>query len=266
MRSPHRRVVIVLLTAASVTPLYAQWPGVPPPGLPRTTDGRINLAAPPPRGADGKPELSGVWEPQPDPQGRAGGVEGIVAPRYMVDVTADLDPDRVPFLPSAAALYKERNDRGLLDNPHIRCLPTGVPRLVAYRLPYKIVQTPGLIVILYESGTMFRQIFVDGRTYAQDPQPTWMGYSVGRWEGDELVVETRGFNDQSWLDGAGHPHSAQMRVVERYSRRTVGEMDIAVTIDDPGAYARPLAYTQRVMFRPDTELIEFVCENAKKIG
>ena len=141
-----------------------------------------------------------------------------------------------------------------------------VPRLVAYLRPYKIVQTPGLIVVLYESGTMFRQIFMDGRMHPADPQPTWMGYSVGRWEGDDLVVDTRGFNDQSWLDGAGHPHSAQMRVIERFSRRTVGHMDITVVIEDPGAYTRPLTYTQRVAFRPDLELIEFVCENAKEIG
>lgn len=244
----------------------AQWPGVPPPGVPRTPDGRVDGAAAPPRTADGKPDLSGVWEPEPDPNGPRGGVENIVAPRYMVDITADLDPASVPFTPWAASLYKQRNDRARVDNPHIRCLPTGVPRLVAYRLPYKIVQTPGLIVVLYESGTMFRQIFMDGRQHPKDPQPTWMGYSVGTWQGDDLVVDTRGFNDQSWLDGAGHPHSDQMRVIERFSRRSVGTMDISVTIDDPRAYTRPLTYVQRQRLQPETELIEYVCENAKSIS
>jgi hypothetical protein len=257
-------VLVALLSMAAT--LGAQWPGVPPAGLPRTADGRINLSAPPPRAADGKPDLSGVWEPERDPKGRAGGVEGVVAPRYMIDITIDLEPGKVPFQPWAAALYKERNDRARVDNPNIRCLPAGVPRLVAYQWPYKILQTPGLIVVLYESGTMFRQIFTDGRMHPKDPEPTWMGYSVGRWEGDDLVVDTRGFNDKSWLDGAGHPHSAQMRVTERFSRRSVGEMDIAVTIDDPVAYTRSLTYIQRQRLQPDTELIEYVCENAKEIG
>lgn len=256
--------VVLILTSAGLS--HAQWPGVPPRGLQRTSDGRIDVGAPPPRTADGRPDLSGVWEPEPDPAGRAGGVEGIVAPRYMVDITIDQKPDEVPFQPWAAALYKERNDRARIDNPHIRCLPTGVPRLAAYVLPYKIVQTPDLIVILYESWTTFRQIFMDGRTHPVDPQPTWMGYSVGRWEGNDLVVDTRGFNDQSWLDGAGHPHSTEMRVIERFTRRTVGHMDVSVVIDDPGAYTRPITYTQRVRLRPDTELIEHVCENAKPIG
>jgi hypothetical protein len=256
--------VVAVTVAAGVS--HAQWPGAPPDGLPRLADGRIDLAAPPPRTADGRPDLAGVWEAEPDPRGRAGGIENVVAPRYMIDVTVDLAPDSVPFQPWAAALYKERNDRARIDNPQIRCLPTGVPRLVAYSMPYKVVQTPKLIVLLYESGTMFRQIFVDGRAHPADPQPTWMGYSVGRWEGDDLVIETRGFNDQSWLDGAGHPHSAQMRVTERLRRRTVGQMDVSVVIDDPGAYTRPLTYTSRHRLRPDTELIEYVCENAKEIG
>lgn len=266
---PHQlvRVLATVLAVVSLaSALNAQWPGVPPPGISRTADGRIDLAAPPPRTIDGKPDLSGVWEAEPDPNGRAGGVEGIVAPRYMVDITVDLAPNAVPFQPWAASLYKQRNDRARIDNPHIRCLPTGVPRLVAYVLPYKIVQTPSLIVVLYESGTMFRQIFMDARMHPKDPQPTWMGYSVGRWDGDDLVVETRGFNDQSWLDGAGHPHSDQMRVIERFSRRSVGQMDISVVVDDPGAYTRPLTYVQRQRLRPDTELIEHVCENAKEIG
>jgi hypothetical protein len=261
------RLIVAVLAVISVgTTLLAQWPGVAPSGLPRTADGRIDLKAPLPRTVDKKPDLSGVWEPEPDPKGRAGGVEGVVAPRYMIDITIDLEPDKVPFQPWAAALYKERNDRARIDNPNIRCLPPGVPRLVAYQWPYKIVQTPGLIVVLYESGTMFRQIFMDGRMHPKEPEPTWMGYSVGRWEGDDLVVDTLGFNDQSWLDGAGHPHSDRMRVTERYRRRAVGQMDVSVTIDDPGAYTRPLTYVQRLALRPDTELIEYVCENAKEIG
>ena len=259
-------VTAILAVASMAATLDAQWPAMQPAGLPRTADGHIDLAAPPPRTADGKPDLSGVWEPERDPKGRPGGVEGVVAPRYMIDITIDLEPDKVPFTPWAAALYQQRNARARIDNPNIRCLPPGVPRLVAYQWPYKIVQNPGLIVVLYEAGTMFRQIFMDGRQHPKDPEPTWMGYSVGRWEGNELVVDTRGFNDQSWLDGAGHPHSGQMRVTERFTRRSVGQMDIAVTIDDPVAYTRPLTYVQPQRLQPETELIEYVCENAKPIG
>jgi hypothetical protein len=207
-----------------------------------------------------------VWQPAPDPTDSSGGVEGIVAPRYLVSITRDLKPGEVPFQPWAAALYKERNDNSRRDNPLIRCQPAGIPRLNAYTHPYKIVQTRELIVVLYESLTMFRQIFLDGREHPKDPQPTWMGYSVGRWDGDVLVVETVGFNDKTWLDGAGHPHSDAMRVTERFRRRDVGHMDIDIVIDDPKAYTKPLRYVQPQVLLPDTDLIEYVCaENVKPI-
>ena len=179
----------------------------------------------------------------------------------------DHAPADVPFLPWARKLYEERNARARIDNPLIKCLPAGVPRLIAYTHPYKIVQTPTLIVMLYESSMIFRQIFMDGRDHPVDPQPSWMGYSVGAWNGDTLIVETIGFNDQSWLDGSGHPHSEQMRVTERWTRRDFGHMDVDVIIDDPGAYAKPLTYVQPQELLPDTDLIEYVCaENAQPIG
>jgi hypothetical protein len=141
-----------------------------------------------------------------------------------------------------------------------------VPRLNAYTHPYKIVQTPELIVILYEAHTTFRQVFLDGREHPNDPQPSWMGYSIGRWDADVLVVETVGFNDQTWLDGSGHPHSEAMRLTERFRRRDFGHMNIEVVIDDPKAYTRPLTYTQPQELLADTELLEYVCaENAKEI-
>ena len=247
-------------------PAAGQWVNQPTRGMPRTADGKPNLTAPAPHTGDGKPDLSGVWQPVADGTDKAGGVEGIVAPRYLIDITRDLKPEEVPFQPWAAALYKQRNDNFRRDNPLIRCLPAGVPRLIAYTHPYKIVQTPELIVILYEAATMFRQIFLDGRQLPKDPQPSWMGYSVGRWEGDVLVVETIGFNDKTWLDGSGHPHSEEMRLSERFTRRDFGHLDIAVVIDDPKTYTKPLTYVQPQVFMADTELIEFVCaENAKEI-
>jgi hypothetical protein len=243
----------------------AQWPDHPSARIPRTADGRPDLDAPARRTADGKPDLSGIWQSERDPSGGAGGIEGLPTPRYMIDIMKDVDPAGVPFHPWAAALHKERVANSFRDNPMLQCLPAGVPRLNAYTHPYKIVQTPELIVVLYESMTLFRQIFMDGRDLPKDPQPTWMGYSVGKWEGDTLIVQSAGFNDRTWLDGSGHPHSEAMRLVERFRRRNIGQMDIEITIDDPKAYTRPLTYTQRQLLLPDTDLIEYICnENFQK--
>ncbi len=228
-------------------------------GLSRTPDGRPNLSAPAPKTSDGKPDLSGLWVAEKDPSGVAGGIEGIVAPKYMINILRDLTLGDLPLQPEAAALYKQRAADLFKDNPLVRCLPAGVPRLNAYTHPYKIVQTPGLIVVLYESLTMFRQIFTDGRSLPKDPEPTWMGYSIGTWEGDTLVVHSSGFNDKSWLDGSGHPHSDAMRLTERFRRRDVGHMDIEMTIDDPKSYNRPVTYTQPQELLADAELIEYIC-------
>ena len=259
----HVLAVALLMMCA---PVAAQWLHQPTKGLPRHADGTPTLSAPAPRTRDGRPDLSGVWQPAADATGQRGGVEGIVAPKYLIDITADLAPDKVPFTPWAAELYRQRNANSRRDNPLIRCLPAGVPRLNAYTHPYKIVQTQELVVVLYESQTMFRQIFVDGRKLPADPQPSWMGYSVGRWEGDALVVESTGFNDETWLDGSGHPHSEAMHLTERFTRRSIGRMDIEIVIDDPKAYTRPLRYVQPQALLPDTDLIEYVCaENAKPV-
>ena len=210
---------VALAVAACGGAVAAQRPNAPSPRLPLTADGKPYLMAAAPRAADGRVDLSGVWEALPDPNGKPGGIEGIVAPRYLQDVTRDV-PDRATLmLPWADALYKARAANQFLDNPQIRCLPAGVPRIHALTQPYKIVQTPDLVVALYENGTVYRQVFLDGRPHPTNPQPAWLGYSIGRWDGDALVVETVGFNDQTWLDGTGHPHSARMRLTERFVRR-----------------------------------------------
>jgi len=250
--------VMVIVASLSASGGGGQWLERTP-GLSRTPDGRPNLSAPAPRTSDGKPDLSGLWVAEKDPSGVAGGIEGIVAPKYMINILQDLTLGDLPLQPEAAALYKQRAADLFKDNPLVRCLPAGVPRLNAYTHPYKIVQTPGLIVVLYESLTMFRQIFTDGRSLPKDPEPTWMGYSVGSWEGDTLVVHTAGFNDKSWLDGSGHPHTDAMRLTERFRRRDVGHMDIEMTIDDPKSYNRPVTYTQPQELLPDAELIEYIC-------
>ena len=261
-----RRVAVTTVLMCVAVSAHAQWLGYPDKRVPRNADGTPNLSAPAPRAADGRIDLSGVWEAANFQEGVPGGIEGTYSPKYMINVMRDFK-DGAPFQPWAAELFKQRQANKLRDNPSIRCLPIGVPRFVSYSHPYKIVQRPDLIVILYESQTLFRQIFLDGRAHPKDAEPTWLGYSVGRWEGDTLMVETVGFNDQTWLDGLGHPHSDAMKVTERFRRRNVGQMDIDVIVEDPKAYTQPIRYTEPQELLPDSDLIEYVCnENAKPVG
>src|SRR5438270_930775 len=169
MRLGWRALLVVALTLSSVAlPAFGQWSKVKTPGVPRLPDGRLKADAPAPRTADGKPDLSGIWEPN-------GG-------KYLANIAADLKAEEVPFTPEGAALFKTRTETFGKDDPDARCLPSGMPRKDAIPSPYKIVQTPGLLLVLYESRTTFRQIYLDGRPLPEDPQPTWDGYSVGHWD------------------------------------------------------------------------------------
>jgi hypothetical protein len=204
--------------------------------------------APAPRSADGKPDLSGVWRVR---QGS-----------YLVYVTSDLKPEEIR--PWAAALYKQRADDFRKDTDGIACLPPGPKAGISgLAFPMKIVQTPSLVVVLYEYQTIYRQIFVDGRALPEDPNPTWMGYSVGHWDRDTLVVTTAGFNDRTTLDLAGHPHTEALRVTERFRRRDRGHIDLQVTLDDPKAYTRSWTLPIELDLIPEEELIEYVCENER---
>ena len=236
-------IVGCVLLAVSVAPAAAQWINHPTPGIPRTKDGKPNLNAPAPRTADRKPDLSGMWN-----------VDGLGVMASVTDVE---------MLPWAQALYKERLETYGHDDPASNCLPEG-PRTGLLGLdPLRIVQTPNLIVILYEAGPV-RQIFLDGRPHPKDPTPTWMGYSVGRWEGDTLVVETTGFNDRTWLDISGHPHSDALHVTERFRRTSFGTMQLTITYTDPKAYTKPFTVTLPVLYQADSDLLETVClENEK---
>src|ERR1700749_3255623 len=239
---------LALLCAISL-PLAAQWE-VKTPGVPRLPDGKPNMKAPAPKTADGKPDLSGIWEPN-----------GI---KYLINIAADLKPEDVPFKPEAAALYKERVHTFGKDDPDARCLPSGMPRKDAITSPYKIIQQPGEIVFLYESRTTFRQVFADVRAVPVDPQRTWDGYSVGHWEGDTLVVETRGMNGLTWLDSNGHPLSDAMHLIEKFRRPDFGHMEIEITIDDPKMYTKPWTIKENPHLLVDTELIEYVCNENEK--
>ena len=260
------RTMLVVAIGALASPASAQWLDYPTKGLPRPADGTPNLSAPAPRTL-GRVDLSGIWHAVPDPRDTGGdlGTAGTPAPKYMLNIFRDRkDP---PMRPWATEIYEQRQGNKLRDNPMIQCQPAGVPRLNAYTQPFKIVQTPELIVILYESQTTFRQIFMDGRPLPTEPEPSWYGYSVGRWDGDSLVVESNGFNDKTWLDGFGHPHSEQMKLTERFTRRNLGQLDVEVSIDDPKAYTETIKYVQTHRLLADTELLEYICtENAKPVG
>jgi hypothetical protein len=220
-------------------PAAAQWLDYP-------HNSKPNLSAPAPRTADGKPDLSGVWE------------------HLNARTTAYyLDGIDIPWQPWALSLFQQRTEDNQLENPESKCLPRGIPKADAFDI-HKIVQTPGLILILYEYQTTFRQIFTDGRTLPKDPNPTWMGYSVGHWEGDTLVVESNGFNGKAWLSGRGNPTSDAMRLTERMHRRDMGHMDIELTIDDPKAYTKPWKAKLHPELIPDTELMEFVCSENER--
>jgi len=242
------RIVIAALFLMTASPA-AQWLNYPTAGIPRTPDGKPNLSAPAPRTADGKPDLSGLWRP----------VKILIG-----DIATDLKPGEVPFQPWAAALYKHRRETHSKDDPTARCIVGGVPRSDLVPYPFKVLQVPGMVVILYEAVHSYRQIFMDGRELPKDPNPNWFGYSVGRWEGDAFVVETAGFNDNVWLDNFGHPGTERLRVIERFRRTDFGHMDIQITIDDPKAYTKPWTVTLPLALQPDTELLEYICNENNK--
>ena len=238
----------LLCSLALAVPLGAQWLDYKTPGIPRTKDGKVSLSAPAPKTADGKPDFSGVWEHK----------NARTTAHYLDNID-------IPWQPWAKSLFQQNTEDNQLNNPESRCLPRGVPKADAFDI-HKIVQTPGLIMILYEYQTTFRQIFTDGRELPKDPNPTWMGYSVGRWEGDTLVVESNGFNGKAWLSGRGNPTSDAMHLTERMRRRDFGHMDVQITIDDPKAYTKPWTITEQATFRPDDELLEYICsENNKDV-
>jgi hypothetical protein len=239
----HKLATLLCVMSVSLT---AQWPSHPTPGMPRTPDGKPNLSAPAPRSADGKPDLSGVW----------------LVKNGSFYLTSDLKPQEIR--PWAASLYKQREDNFRRDTDGIRCQPPGPKAGIGVGgFPMKIVQTANLVVVLYEYQTIFRQFFTDGRALPEDSNPTWMGYSVGHWDGDTLVVTTAGYNDRTTLDLAGHPHTEALRVTERYHRRDVGHLEVQVTFDDPKAYLKPWTLPMEFALIPDGQLIEYVCENER---
>jgi hypothetical protein len=235
---------LVLMVAC--VPVWAQWIHYPTPGIPRTPDGKPNMSAPAPKTSDGRPDFSGLWVP----------ADGKYLPNLAVD---GVD---VPFQPWAAALYQRRQETNGKGRPSERCLTHGVTDFDALATPRRIIQTPGLIAILFEAYNHWRQIFLDGRPLPKTIQPAYLGYSVGKWDGDTLVVETVGFNDQGWLDDGGHPQTEALHVTERLRRRNFGHIDLQITIDDLGAYTKPWTVNlSGFNLFADEELMESICED-----
>jgi hypothetical protein len=233
----------ILMTVLGM-PLLAQWK-ITTPGVPRLANGEPNMNAPAPKRADGKPDITGIW---------------IADPPKLRDATAGLKPGEVVMKPEAESLFSVRKTGALsAQDPDANCLPQGVPKINSTPLPFKVLQEPNLVVFLYEAFDQFRQVYLDGRPLPKDPNPQWFGYSVGRWEGDTLVVDTIGFNGKAWLDQVGHPSTEQLKVTERFRRKDFGHMEVTSTITDPGAYAKPWTYTQPLTLMVDTDLLELVC-------
>ncbi len=226
--------------------VWGQWINLRTPGTPRTTDGKLNLTAPTPRTPDGKPDLSGLWRPEANP--------------YRFDLVQSLQDEDI-FTVEAKSIFMQRVADFRRGDPVTHCLPGGPTVMVqggAARL-YRIIQSPGVIGVLFEDQIHYRQIFTDGRSLPFDPNPSWMGYSVGHWDGDTLVVATTGFNDRTWLDRVGHPHSEKLRVTEKFHRVDFGHMQLQITYEDPKMLARPLTISVPVNLAADTELLEYLC-------
>jgi hypothetical protein len=265
--------IIGLVAAGAVGSAHAHWLNYRDPKIPRTAAGQPNLSAPAPR-LSGKPDLTGVWRAEStsvDEFRRVLGeeiahvqVDLSDVTKYMVNVFWDIKPGEEPVRPETAALVEQRL-KASADFQTAQCLPSSIPAAMLV-LVFKMIQTPGEIVVLFDNGDPPRQIYTDGRRLPKDPEPSWMGSSVGKWEGDTLVVETTGFNTRAWLDGMGHPRSESMRITERYRRRDFGHMDVEMSFDDPRYYTRPFSFKTALTLVPDSDVLEYICtENEKDL-
>ena len=250
--------IVVTCVVADVS-MRAQWLNQPMAGAPRTPDGKINMTGPVPK-VNGKPDLSGIWQVQGDPRAPNGlfGLGESLNSRYFRDILSDFKPEERPLTPLGVERLRQHTQPGAF-NPTLNCLPDGVPHGDLLPEPFKIMHTPGVIVMLYEVETTFRQIFIDGRKLPADMSPTWQGYSVGRWDDDTLVIDSAGFNDRSWLDARGTPRSTDMRIEERFHRRDYGHMDLTITITDPQIFTKPISFSVVEELLPDTDLLEHYC-------
>jgi len=253
-----RAVVFVVLLSPQLCRLDAQWISYPTANVPRTRDGKPDLGAACPRAANGKPDLSGLWIMQTRRPGNADFPGCDPVAEEFINIATSLK-EGLPYQPWAADLVKTRRTEQRVNDPMSRCSPIGPIRLHTWNGPRKMVQSPGLLIILNELDTGYRQIFTDGRPLPADPNPSWNGYSSGKWEGDTLVVQTTGFRDGMWLDATGNPMTDAARITERFRRVDFGHMTIEITVDDPKAYTKPWTVKLNQVIALDTDLLDFVC-------
>ena len=268
---------VLLVLCLSVTAAQAQWLNYPTPGVPRTKDGKVNLTAAMPRTADGKPDLSGVWHVQPTGLAemkrlfgndvdvvQVPGMEIDTVSKYGINVLIDFKAGEEPIRKDVAADINRRNQSSSGLDTLSRCLPASVPLATLLSEVTKIVQTPGLTLVMHELDNATRQFYTDGRPLPVDSNPSWLGYSIGRWDRDTLVVETVGFNGKASLDIMGHPRSEAMRITERYRRRDVGHLDVEITFDDPVVYTKPFTIKVTHLLQADTDILEYFCNENEK--
>ena len=279
MRAVVSAVCLIALLAWSGLSVSAQWPKRMPPDVPKTAAGQVDVNAPAPKTADGKPDLSGLWRGAPGGARRGGGPGGrgadAAAPpppagpptANFLDIASSMTGG-APLTPFGAELLKKRVAGNSKDNPEAHCLPMGIIQLHTQGAPRRFIQTSRHLVILYEASSEHREIHLDGRPLPPmgEPQPWWNGYSTGRWDGDTLVVETNNFRDDGWLDVRGTPLTDQGKITERFRRTSYGRMDIDITIDDPKAYSKPWTVRTSQTLMPDEDIIEFICLENQRFG
>lgn len=242
-------LIAALFVALFALSAPAQWVTFPTPGVPRTADGKPNLSAPAPRMPDGHPDFSGIWIPKPG---------------YTNNIAKDLKPGDVSLQPWAQKLYDHRVSNNGKEDPQAYCVLSGVPRENVVPYPFKILNSKNEIIVLYEALHSYRQIFMDGRPLPKDPNPAWMGYSIGHWDGDTLVVNSSGFEENNWIDNSGHPGTESLRLTEKFRRVDFGHIHLEMTIDDPKAYTKPWTVNLEFTASPDIDLIEYVCDENEK--
>ena len=258
----------MLGTLFASTHVAAQWLKYPTAGVPRKADGTVDMSARAPRLADGKPDFSGIWtngDPSPSRPGENTFVTAFGGSRQMMNIGVDL-PGGLPYQPWLVPIVKQRTENHAIDDPHVTCFPDNFIR--AYGLPHllKFVHTPNLLVMLNENNAGYRQIFTDARPLPEDPNPSWQGYSSGKWSGDTLVIDTIGIRDDSWIDWNGSILTEAAKVREQIRRPDFGHLEIQVTVDDPKAYTKPWTVTLKQRIVVDTEIVEAIClENEKSL-
>lgn len=257
---------VVSFVAVLSGPLHAQWLHYPTPRVPKTSAGSPNLAAPTPRTADGKPDLSGMWDIEHNRPCPQGGCLDMFVGQEFVNIGWSLKGG-LPYQPWVRELVRERTEQNGKDDPTSHCQPAGIVKTHTTPLLRKIIQIPGLLVILSERDASYRQIFTDGRPLpAEIDLPSANGFSIGKWEGDTLVVQTTGFRDGLWLDRSGSPLTDAAKMTERFRRVNYGTMEIELTVDDPKAYTAPWTVKLNSYIVLDTELMDYMClENEKDI-